>query len=99
MMPDPLFTIDGTIAWPCRSGERIAFGYLISQKFTGERADVEVLRDGKPLELDIQLSAPQPLVPLHLAGADPSFLVVSGVLSTSPHPVTLCFILVQTRPI
>ena len=63
---------------PCRSGERIAFGYLISQKFVGERASVEVLRGGTPLQLDISLAAPQPLVPLHLAGADPSFLVVAG---------------------
>ena len=62
-----------------RSGERIAFGYLISQKFVGERASVEVLRGGAPLQLDISLAAPQPLVPLHLAGADPSFLVVAGV--------------------
>jgi hypothetical protein len=28
---------------PCRSAERIAFGYLVSQKFTGERATLEVL--------------------------------------------------------
>ena len=41
---------------------------------------MEVLRGGAPLQLDISLAAPQPLVPLHLAGADPSFLVVAGVL-------------------
>ena len=62
----------------CRSGERIAFGYLTSQKFTGEHAKVEVLRDGKPLVLDIKLNKPRPLVPMHLSGKDPSFFVIAG---------------------
>lgn len=68
-----------------RSGERIAFGYLISQKFVSERASVEVLRGGKSMQLDISLAAPQPLVPLHLAGADPSFLVVTGNETKKPY--------------
>lgn len=68
----------------CRTGERIAFGYLISQKYTGEHAQLLVLREGKELTLDITLSCPTPLVPLHLRGADPSYLIVAGGPSLPP---------------
>jgi len=34
---------------PFRTGERIAFSYLISQKYVGDEAELEVLRDGKVL--------------------------------------------------
>jgi hypothetical protein len=37
----------------CRTGERIAFSYLISNKFVGESARVVVLRDGQQQTLDI----------------------------------------------
>lgn len=40
---------DGTV--PFRTGERIAFSYLISQKFVGDEARLEVLREGEVLEL------------------------------------------------
>ena len=33
-----------------RSAERIAFGYLVSQKFTGECATLEVLRNSLPFD-------------------------------------------------
>lgn len=62
----------------CRSGERIAFGYLVSRKFTGEQARLEVLRGGQLHTVHASLDAPQALVPLHLAGADPSFLIIAG---------------------
>ena len=42
---------DGTV--PFRTGERIAFTYLISQKYTGETAQVDILRDGKEMSLEI----------------------------------------------
>lgn len=48
---------------------------------------VDVLREGKELKLDISLMTPKALVPLHLGGKDPSFLVVSGALA---HPVPHC---------
>jgi hypothetical protein len=38
----------------------------------------QVLRDGAPLTLDVQLMKPEPLVPMHLAGRDPAFFVVAG---------------------
>lgn len=64
----------------CRAGERISFGFLTSQKFTGNHATVRVLRDGQPRELDIELVVPRPLVPIHLNNQEPSYLVVSGEL-------------------
>lgn len=36
---------DGTVAF--RTGERIAFSYLISKKFVGDTAQLQVLRDGQ----------------------------------------------------
>eukprot|EP00884_Botryococcus_braunii_P000841 jgi/Botrbrau1/10758/Bobra.180_2s0023.1 len=72
---------DGTV--PFRTGERIAFGYLISQKYTGEHAELLVLREGKEVVLDVTLSCPTPLVPLHLRGADPSYLIVAGLVFTA----------------
>ena len=62
----------------CRLGERIAFNYLVSQKYTGEQAELQVLRQGRPLTLAITLPRPAALVPLHLHGRDPSFFVVAG---------------------
>jgi hypothetical protein len=41
---------------PCptfRTGERIAFSHLISKKFVGEKARLEVLRDGQQTALDV----------------------------------------------
>jgi hypothetical protein len=38
---------DGTV--PFRTGERIAFSYLISQKYVGDEAALEVLRGGEVL--------------------------------------------------
>lgn len=45
-------TNDGTV--PFRTGERIAFTYLISQKFSGETAKVDVLREGKEISLEVE---------------------------------------------
>jgi hypothetical protein len=45
-------TNDGTV--PFRTGERIAFTYLISQKYTGETAQVDVLRDGEEISMEVE---------------------------------------------
>lgn len=37
-----------------RTGERIAFSYLISNKFVGEEATLGVLRNGQELSLDVK---------------------------------------------
>ncbi|KAI8477127.1 MAG: trypsin-like serine protease [Monoraphidium minutum] len=69
---------DGTV--PFRTGERIAFSYLISQKYVGDEARLEVLRDGEVLSVTAKLSKPASLVPPHLGNADPSYFLVSGLV-------------------
>ncbi|KAK9813853.1 hypothetical protein WJX73_001994 [Symbiochloris irregularis] len=71
---------DATV--PFRVGERIAFNYLVSQKFSGETAELEVLRGGQPHTLQVTLTRPSPLVPLHLDGQDPSYFVIAGLVFT-----------------
>ena len=71
---------DGTV--PFRRGERVAFSHLISLKFSGETATLRLLRAGEPMTVDVTLSRPEPLVPLHLAGDDPQYLVVAGLVFT-----------------
>ena len=53
--PHPPFPVpaDGTV--PFLSGERIAFSYLTSQKFTGDVATLGVLRAGEPHTLHISV--------------------------------------------
>jgi len=53
------------------------------------RAPRQVLRDGAPLTLDVQLMKPTPLVPMHLAGQDPTFFVVAG--AALPRPSCCAF--------
>ena len=53
---------------------------MAHKRIQGDEITWQVLRGGAPMTLDIGLAAPQPLVPLHLAGADPSFLIVAGRL-------------------
>ncbi|PRW44318.1 protease Do-like 9 [Chlorella sorokiniana] len=69
---------DGTV--PFRGEERIDLSYLVSQRFVGDTADVEVLRDGQLVQLQIQLKAPDWLVPVSLKGALPSYLMVGGLV-------------------
>ena len=49
----PAHPSDGTV--PFLSGERIAFSYLTSQKFTGDVVALDILREGKPLQLQIKV--------------------------------------------
>ncbi|KIZ00510.1 hypothetical protein MNEG_7454 [Monoraphidium neglectum] len=69
---------DGTV--PFRTGERIAFSYLISQKYVGDEAALEVLRGGEVLSTTAKLSKPAALVPPHLGNRDPSYFLVSGLV-------------------
>ncbi|CAK0742846.1 hypothetical protein CVIRNUC_001425 [Coccomyxa viridis] len=71
---------DGTV--PFRRGERIAFSYLISQKYTGESAQLDILRGGEELSITVPLDRPHPLVPIHLDDKQPSYLVIAGIIFT-----------------
>lgn len=76
---------DGTIMF--RKHERVAFSWLVAQKFYGEPADMTVLRDGKLLELHLDDLHPQAsLVPVHLFNTKfqvPSYLIVAGLVFTT----------------
>ncbi|XP_044962407.1 protease Do-like 9 [Hordeum vulgare subsp. vulgare] len=67
---------DGTV--PFRHGERIGFSYLVSQKYTGEKARVKVLRSSKIHEFNIKLSIHKKLIPAHIKGRPPSYYIVAG---------------------
>ncbi|TVU11904.1 hypothetical protein EJB05_45514 [Eragrostis curvula] len=72
---------DGTV--PFRHGERIGFSYLVSQKYTGEKARVKVLRNSKILEFNIKLATHKRLIPAHIKGRPPSYYIVAGFVFTS----------------
>ena len=72
---------DGTV--PFRSGERIAFSYLTSQKFSGDECELRVLRDGQENTFRVKLTQYKGLIPHHLSGGDPSYLIVAGVIFTT----------------
>ncbi|KAJ8772944.1 hypothetical protein K2173_028121 [Erythroxylum novogranatense] len=72
---------DGTV--PFRHGERIGFSYLISQKYTGDSAAIQVLRDSESLSFDIKLSTHKRLIPPHVRGRPPSFYIIAGFVFTT----------------
>ncbi|XP_010029214.1 protease Do-like 9 [Eucalyptus grandis] len=72
---------DGTV--PFRHGERIGFGYLVSQKYTGDKAHVQVLRNSKILEFDIKLATHKRLIPAHISGKSPSYYIIAGFVFTA----------------
>ncbi|KAJ3694931.1 hypothetical protein LUZ60_000308 [Juncus effusus] len=67
---------DGTV--PFRHGERIGFSYLVSQKYTGEKAVVRVLRGSKVHQFNIKLATHKRLIPAHIKGRPPSYYIVAG---------------------
>ncbi|KAK7373270.1 hypothetical protein VNO80_06670 [Phaseolus coccineus] len=72
---------DGTV--PFRHGERIGFSYLVSQKYTGDRAQVKVLRNSQILEFNIKLATHKRLVPAHIKGRPPSYYIIAGFVFTA----------------
>ncbi|KAJ8747989.1 hypothetical protein K2173_012977 [Erythroxylum novogranatense] len=72
---------DGTV--PFRHGERIGFSYLISQKYTGDSAAIQVLRDSESLSFDIKLSTHKRLIPPHVRGRPPSYYIIAGFVFTT----------------
>uniref|UniRef100_A0A7N0TP90 Protease Do-like 9 n=1 Tax=Kalanchoe fedtschenkoi TaxID=63787 RepID=A0A7N0TP90_KALFE len=72
---------DGTV--PFRHGERIGFSYLVSQKYTGDSAQVKVLRDAKTLEFSIKLDTHKRLIPAHIKGKPPSYYIIGGFVFTA----------------
>jgi len=71
---------DGTV--PFRTGERIAFSYLISNKYVGDECELAVLRGGQLMQLQVKLSKPGQLVPPHIGNQDPSYFIAAGLVFT-----------------
>lgn len=71
---------EGTV--PFRSTERIAFRYLISQKFTGDVVEVGIIRAGAFMKVQVVLDPRVHLVPYHIEGGQPSYLIISGLVFT-----------------
>ncbi|GLC35506.1 Protease Do-like 9 [Pleodorina starrii] len=72
---------DGTV--PFRSGERISFSYLVSNKYTDEEAELVVLHEGQQRTVRVSLRAPVRLVPFHTRGLPPSYFIVAGLVFTA----------------
>ncbi|RMZ56724.1 hypothetical protein APUTEX25_002813, partial [Auxenochlorella protothecoides] len=75
---------DGTV--PFRSGERIGFSYLISQKYTGDMATLRVLHEGAARQVTVPLTTPFKLIPVHIHNRPPSYFILGGLVFT---PVTV----------
>ncbi|KAJ4968674.1 hypothetical protein NE237_015375 [Protea cynaroides] len=71
---------EGTV--PFRSTERIAFRYLISQKFAGDVAELGIIRKGTLMKIRTVLNPRVHLVPYHIEGGRPSYLIIAGLVFT-----------------
>ncbi|KAF3436381.1 hypothetical protein FNV43_RR23473 [Rhamnella rubrinervis] len=71
---------EGTV--PFRSNERIAFRYLISQKFAGDVAELGIIRAGELMKVKVVLNPRVHLVPFHVEGGQPSYLINAGLVFT-----------------
>ncbi|CAI0447774.1 unnamed protein product [Linum tenue] len=71
---------EGTV--PFRSNERIAFRYLISQKYAGDVAELGIIRNGQSMKVQVVLNPRVHLVPYHVDGGQPSYLITAGLVFT-----------------
>ncbi|KAG9154132.1 hypothetical protein Leryth_000623 [Lithospermum erythrorhizon] len=71
---------EGTV--PFRTNERIAFRYLVSQKFAGDIAELGIIRSGTFMKVQVVLDPRVNLVPYHIEGDSPSYFIVAGLVFT-----------------
>jgi len=73
---------DGTIFF--RRGERLSHVHLITSKSRGDSVRFEIMREGKTMEMEVQLGDPEKLalVPVNLYDALPSYYVYAGLVFT-----------------
>ncbi|KAJ0259056.1 Protease Do-like 2 [Hirschfeldia incana] len=71
---------EGTV--PFRSSERIAFRYLISQKFSGDIVELGIIRRGEQEKVQVVLRPRVHLVPYHIDGGQPSYIIIAGLVFT-----------------
>ncbi|CAE8698962.1 unnamed protein product, partial [Polarella glacialis] len=76
---------DGTVS--LRRHERVAYSWLLAEKFYGDPVKMQVLRDGKTVELVLEKIQPEwPLVPVHMFNQvyeGPSYLMIAGLVFTT----------------
>ncbi|KAK3232863.1 protease Do-like, partial [Cymbomonas tetramitiformis] len=72
---------DGTV--PFRHGERIAFTYLISQKYRGEQATLKLIKNGKKTNVKVSLEVTRKLIQVQGQQPRPSYLIVAGLVFTT----------------
>ncbi|CAG9461655.1 unnamed protein product [Pedinophyceae sp. YPF-701] len=71
---------DGSVVF--RSGERISFSYLVSQRYIGETAKLEVLSGGEVKRVSAKMAIPARLVPQHISDKLPSYFILAGLVFT-----------------
>ncbi|WJX13745.1 Protease Do-like 2, chloroplastic [Trifolium repens] len=71
---------EGTV--PFRTNERIAFHYLISQKFAGDTAELGIIKAGTLVKAKVILNPRVHLVPFHIDEGQPSYLIIAGLVFT-----------------
>lgn len=71
---------DGTV--PFRTGERIAFNHLISQKMTGDKADICLLSKGKIKNITLDMKPITRLIPVHINQKPPKYYIMGGLVFT-----------------
>ena len=76
--------MDGTV--PFRSGERIGFSYLVSQKMSGDTAKLRILSNKEIKEVEVVLRPLYRLIPVHIDNRPPSYYILGGLVFT---PVTI----------
>lgn len=75
---------DGTVEF--RENERTYFGYVIQKKYIDDKAEFEILRDGKVMKVEIKLSIPVNychLVPREQYDIAPTYYVIGGLVFQS----------------
>ena len=72
---------DGTV--PFRHGERVAFKFIIANKFIGDTVEMEIMRAGERKTVTVELSSFQHLVPPHNSEKKPSYFMVGGLVFTA----------------
>eukprot|EP00756_Hemistasia_phaeocysticola_P060937 Hpha_TRINITY_DN4442_c0_g1::TRINITY_DN4442_c0_g1_i1::g.50447::m.50447 len=74
---------DATV--PLRPHERVSYTWAVAQRYVGDEAELEVLRDGERIKHKVVLSIPYHIVPNHLpeGRSRPSYFIVGGIVLTS----------------
>ncbi|KAF7120039.1 hypothetical protein RHSIM_Rhsim13G0040800 [Rhododendron simsii] len=72
---------DGTV--PFSQGQRMPFSYLLTQKYTGDTVDLEVLRNSEIRKYNLKLTAHKQFKPANISGRPFSHYIVAGFVFTT----------------